>query len=269
MQRVIHIRRKQRKPEPRKRAHKRRCGKSTSREASIRVDKISLDALVGDDGAHSEDTGADIRHDPVAVSLGRPAVDEEAGGGAYGSDGEKGHAEFGATDSRVSVFETAVDAVVKGRADLRPEPEAQTEGNVVQAADAGGFVVVFRARPEGREGRENKVHDSVDVGHVEGEDLHDGLGGEEAEGTDKGGADDLRKASVEFLGFGMVRLVAGFFAELLGSYLEEFRAVGFPEDYQAADLDDSVGDAGGIEDPAPGSVFGNEPACYRAGGWSQ
>lgn len=164
LQRLIHIRGKKRKPKPGKRPHKRRSRQRTGRKPAIRIDQVRLDTLVGDDVAHSEEGGADVGGDPVLVGLGGPAVDEEADGGAEGGDGEEGSAELGAAGVVVLAFEAAVDSVVERRADLRAQPEAEAEGDVVEAADANGFVVVGWAGPEGWEGGQDKVHYAVDVG---------------------------------------------------------------------------------------------------------
>lgn len=67
----------------------------------------------------------------------------------------------------------------------------------------------------------------------------------------------------------MVGFITGFFSEILGSDLEQFRSVGFPEDQQARGLDDAVRDTGGIEDPSPGGVFGYKATCNWAGCWAQ
>ena len=56
--------------------------------------------------------------------LGRPAVDEEAGGENGGCNVEERGAELRAPNIVVSGFEAAVYAVVEGGAELRAEPEA-------------------------------------------------------------------------------------------------------------------------------------------------
>lgn len=102
----------------------------------------------------------------MAVSLGRPAVDKETNGGRHSRDIQQRRTELGSPRVVIPGFQTAVDAIIQRGADLRAEPEAQTQGDVVQAADAGGFVVVIFASPEEGEGREHEVHDSVGVCHV-------------------------------------------------------------------------------------------------------
>lgn len=221
-----------------------------------------------DDVAYSEKTRADVRRDPVRAVLSCPAVDEETGGREEGREGEEGDAELGASDAVVAGFEMPVDAVVEGGADLGAEPEAQAQGDVVEAADAGGLVVVGRVGPEGWEGREHEVHDAVDVGHVDGEGLDDGLGGEEAEGADERGPKDLGEGLVLALGFGLVGGVVGVFTEGVSADAEDLGSVGFAEEEETGDLDDAVGDGGGVEDPAPGGVFGDEAAGDRADGWA-
>lgn len=44
--------------------------------------------------------------------------------------------------------------------------------------------------------------------------------------------------------------------------MEEDGWVGLLEEEEAGDLDDCVGDGGGIEDPSPGGVFGDKSAGY-------
>lgn len=78
----------------------------------------------------------------------------------------------------------------------------------------------------------------------------------------------MEEVFVLALGFGLVGVVACFFAEALGALEQEFGAVGLAEEVEACDLDDAVGDGGCIEDPAPGCVFGDEAADDGAYGWA-
>ena len=117
----------------------------------------------------------------MRMGLGGPAVDEQAGGNQEAAGSHERNAEFGPADVVVPALEDAVDFIVQGRADLRAEEEADAERDVVQAADAGGFPVA--GGPEGGKGGENKVHDAVKVGHVQGEDLDDLLRAEELKRT--------------------------------------------------------------------------------------
>lgn len=71
------------------------------------------------------------------------------------------------------------------------------------------------------------------------------------------------------LGFGLERWVVGAFAKTLSAGTQDFRAVGFAQEEKAGDLDDAVGDGGRVEDPAPGGVFGDEPASDGTYGWSE
>ena len=66
--------------------------------------------------------------------------------------------------------------------------------------------------------------------------------------------------------FGFERVVARLFAQSFGFYVEDLRRVGFAEEEKAADLDECVGYACGVEDPAPGRLFRDEAACYGADG---
>lgn len=73
--------------------------------------------------------------------------------------------------------ELLVQPVGDLRVDLRPEEEAQAQRDVVQAADAEALAVHLSV--EGREGRQDQVEEAEQVAHVHGDDLHDGLGGQQ------------------------------------------------------------------------------------------
>lgn len=99
--------------------------------------------------------------------------------------------------------------------------------------------------------------------------MDDGLGGEEAEGTDEGGAHDLSEGFVLALEFVLVVCVGGFFAEFLGALFEDYGGVGFLQEEEAGYLDYAVRDGRRVEYPAPGRIFGDEAACDGADGWPE
>lgn len=157
--------------------------------------------------------------------------------------------------------------VVDRGADLGGEEEAEAEGDVVEAADADGFVV--DGLPEAGEGGEDEVEDSVEVGHVDGEDLHDGLRAEEAEGAHEGVFERVGEGAFRVLEFGFEVRVAGLFAEPLGFLVQEFGRVGFFEEEKAEYLDDGVGDGGGVECPSPCCSLRDEAARDGSDGWTE
>ena len=181
-QTIIHGWREKREPEPGQTPQHRRRADRRGRKARIAIDEIRLNALKAYDDAGAEDGGADVGHDPVGVVLSGPAVEEEADGEDGGAGDHERDAEFGFAGASVALLERLVDVVVDRGADLGGEEEAEAQGDVVEAADADAFVV--DALPEAREGGEDEVEDAVEVGHVDGEHLHDGLRAEEAEGPD-------------------------------------------------------------------------------------
>ena len=149
----------------------------------------------------------------MQAGLRAPAVDEEADGDEHRSRHHQRHAELAAADAVVLGFEALVDAVCGEGGDLRADEEADAEGDVVEAADADALVV-GRAGPESREGGQDEVHDAVDVADVEGEDLHDGLREEEAEGALEGGAEVLAELAVGGVELGVEVFVAGLLDQL-------------------------------------------------------
>lgn len=99
--------------------------------------------------------------------------------------------------------------------------------------------------------------------------MDDGLGGEEAEGTDEGAAHDLSERFVLALEFRLVVGVGGFFAEFLGALFEDYGGVGFLQEKEAGYLYYTVRDGGRVEYPAPGRILGDEAACDGADGWPE
>jgi hypothetical protein len=266
-QKIIHGRREKREAEASQAPQNRSGADGGSGEAGIAIDEIRLNTLKADDDASAEDTSADIRHDPVCMVLSGPAVEEEAYRQDSGAGDHEGDAELRSAGSVVALLEGLVDVIVDGGADLGGEEEAEAEGDVVEAADADGFVV--DALPEAGEGGEDEVEDAVEVRHVDGEDLHNGLRGQEAEGPHEGASEGVGEGAFRVLKFGLEVGVAGFIAEPFGFLMQEFGRVGFSEEEEAGDLDDGVGDRGGVECPAPGGSLRDEAACDGPNCWSE
>lgn len=225
MQGIIHIGRKKRKPKASKRPQDGNGSQGTRGKSGVRIDDISLNTLVGDDIPDRKDRRTNIRGYPVAVSLSRPAVDKETDRGGHGGDTEQRRAELRLPGVIIANLQTTVNTIIQRGTDLRAEPEPQTQGDIVQPPNTGGFIVIGLPRPEERERRKHEVHDTVGVGHVERESLHDRLGGEQPKGTDESGAKDLRESLILSFFFGLERLVAGLLAQFLGPRVEDLGAV--------------------------------------------
>lgn len=71
------------------------------------------------------------------------------------------------------------------------------------------------------------------------------------------------------LEFGFEVRVAGFFAEPFGFFVQEDWGVGLFEEEEAGDLDDGIGDGGGVECPSPGCSLRDEAACDGSDGWTE
>lgn len=67
----------------------------------------------------------------MCLVLACPAVNEEAGRGEEGWDAEEWDAKLGFANAVVTGFQAAVDAVVEWSTDLRAQPEANSEGDIV------------------------------------------------------------------------------------------------------------------------------------------
>ena len=137
--------------------------------------------MKADDVARREDGGPNVGEYPVSVSLSSPSVDKQASRNHEATRDHEGDAKLGAANMIVPSLQLAVDPIIERRAHLRTEEEADAQRNVVQAADAGGFPIT--GGPEGGEGGENEVHDSIEVCHIQSEDLDDRLRAEELEWT--------------------------------------------------------------------------------------
>ena len=72
-------------------------------------------------------------------------------------------------------LQSAVDPIVGAGVDLRAETESQSERDVVETSDADRLAV--DTLPERRKGRDDEVEEAKKIGHVQGDDLDDGLGG--------------------------------------------------------------------------------------------
>ena len=154
----------------------------------------------------------------MGLVLGCPAVDEEAGRDEKRAGDHEGDAEFGAPCPVVPFLKPAVYAIVDRRAYLRSQEEPDAEGDIVQAADADAFVVA--GFPQYGEGGEDKVHEAVEVSHVDGEDLDDDLSAEEDEGSGDGAFHCIGEGAFRVFVFRVEGGVVGFFAEFFGFGVE-------------------------------------------------
>ena len=156
-----------------------------------------------------------------------PAVPEEACGDEEGAWEEEREAELGDPLAIIAVFlfQRLVDGVVEAGGALCANEVADSEGDVVEAGDADGFVI--DGSPEVREGGEDNVNEAVEVSDVEGEDLDDGLGAEEDERADEGSFEDFGGRPVQGFPFGVIGGVSRGAAEFLGFDGKDSRRVSF------------------------------------------
>lgn len=145
----------------------------------------------------------------MRLLLRRPAIPEQADRDEDRARDHQRDAKLRPAHAAVARFEGRVDAVLQRGADLGAEEEAAAQREVVEAADADGFVV--DGLPELREGGEDEVHEAVEVGHVEGEDLDDDLRAEELEGPAQADLESAEDGAVRMVVFGAEAFVACFF----------------------------------------------------------
>jgi hypothetical protein len=92
---------------------------------------------------------------------------------------------------------------------------------------------VVAVLPEAREGGEDEVHEAVEVGHVEGEDLHDYLGAEELEGPDQGDSEGLGDGAFGVVVFCEECFVSGGFDELFLLAMKKNGSICFLQEEEA------------------------------------
>lgn len=138
--------------------------------------------------------------------------EEEEKGNILPANDHKGDPELWFSNPVVARAQVAVNDIVEAGRDLARERVADAEGDVVERGDGQGFVV--DVRPEGGEGRAHNVDEAEDEGQVEGQELHNRLGEEEAEGPDQGEGDFFRQGHAPLvLVYGREVLVACRFPE--------------------------------------------------------
>ena len=235
VQLLVHVWREEREAKPRQTPQHRGGANGAGSVLGVRVDEVRLDAQEARDNARAEDGGANVRHDPMDLGLGRPAIPEEADRDAQGAGDHERDAEFGLADTTVAALERAIDAVLRWGADLRAEEEAHAEGDVVQAADADGLVV--NAGPEPGEGQQDEIHDAVEVGHVEGEQLDDNLSAEELEGTAESGFEGRGEGPVRVVPLGMQVIVSRLLDKFPLLVLQDDGRVRLLEEEETGDCD--------------------------------
>lgn len=256
---VVQAGREQRKPEPGERPEHGGGADGAGGVARVRVDQVRLDALEADDGARGEQGRANVGPDPVRLVLGRPPVDEQADGHEHGAGDHHGHAVLGPAGPAVARLEPGVHAVLQRRAHLRAQEEAHAQRDVVEAADAEALAVALGRgrRPQAGERDEHDVHEAVEEHHVEGEDLQDDLGAQQAKGPHKGDAQRLGQGPVGVVERRVEVVVARLLDELPLLPGEQDRHVGLAQEDDARDLNGGVCDRGRVKCPSPCRVLGD------------
>lgn len=122
--------------------------------------------------------------------------------------------------------------------------------------------------PQPGEGREHQVHQAVEVGHVAREDLEDGLGAEEDEGSLHGDFEGRGERAVRGVEFSVEVVITSFLDEFVALPGEELRGVGFLQEEEAEALHEGGEDCGRVETPPPGCVLADEAAGDGANGWA-
>jgi len=120
---------------------------------------MGLYRLAADLHSESEDGGAHVDDEPVEMFLGGPAVYEEADWCEDGSRQQEGDVELGNGNTVGAVLHSAEDDIHKWTTNFRAGDFTGAHGNVVEAADGYGLVVLFG--PEVGEGRKHEVGNAV------------------------------------------------------------------------------------------------------------
>lgn len=267
---IVHCRRKQGKPKPSQTPQHSHGADGAGRVPRVRVDHVALDALEADDDAGAEHDGANVGPDPVRVRLRGPAVDEDADGQKDGAGDEHRHAELwpaGPAVGDVAALEGGVDAVLQRRADLGAQEEAEAEGDVVEACDAGALVVLVG--PQRGERREDQVRHAVEEHHVQRHDLHNGLRGQQAERPSQRRRQRLEHGPVRAVVLGHEIRVARLLDQCLLLALQQHRRVRLLQEEDARRLDHAARNRRAVKDPSPRRPVRHPAAGNRAQRGSQ
>lgn len=120
---------------------------------------------------------------------------------------------------------------------------------------------------DGWERRKNQVEEPEKVGHVERDQLHDGLRHQHPSRPNHGTADGLYHRLLAVLRNVQVR-VSRLLGQTVAAFLENYGTMRLGQEEVTCDLDDTRGDGGRVEDPAPCRVFRDEASSqwtdYRA-----
>lgn len=139
-----------------------------------------------------------------------PAIDEESSWDQKAAWDHERCSIFRLTNAVVSMLETAVKFIVERCADLSAEEEAYAERNIVQTADADAFMIT--CFPQSRESGKDEVHESVEISHVDCQDLDYRLGTEKSEWTDETAFQGIGQAAFRMFKFSMQCRISGLFA---------------------------------------------------------
>ena len=195
------------------------------------------------------------------MGLCTPAIPEKSYGYQKRTGYHERYTELWLSYAVVAFLECTVYLILARSAYLGAKEESYAERDIVETPNTDAFVVF--CFPQRWEGGEHQVHETVEVGHVDSQDLYDNLGAEEFEGSYEGDAESSHNSSVRVIPFGVESFIAGLFDKFLLFSVEKNRRVGFLKEEQARDLNKCVRNSCCVEYPSPGSSLGNESSCDR------
>lgn len=112
---------------------------------------------------------------------------------------------------------------------------------------------------DGGEGGKNEIEEPEQIGHVERDELHDGLRRQHPSGPNHGAADGLHHRLLAVLRNVQV-LIARLLEQTVATFLEDYGTMRLGQEEIACELNDTRGDGGRVKNPAPCGVLCNEAA---------
>ena len=163
----------------------------------------------------------------MGVVLGRPAVKKETDRHEHAARDHEGNTELGLASVVIALLQHPIDTVVDRRTDLGAEEESRSERYIIKAADTNRFVIP--CLPQHRKCRKYKVHQAIEIGHVNGEDLNNDLRAEQAERSHQRVLENIWKRFLWVFILRVKSCVASLFSKLLGLPMKQLWCVSFSQ----------------------------------------
>lgn len=176
----------------------------------------------------------------MCIPLSRPTIYEQAYGNKTAPRDHQRDTKLWTANIVVLSFQSTVDLIIQGSANLSSEEEADAQGDVIQATNANGLVVLLF--PQNWKCGQYEIHEAVKICHVDRQGLDYGLRAQKFERAYQAPLHSVGERSLRMLELCVEGFVTSLFSKLINFRGKQFRWIGFSEEEKSTQLYDGVGD---------------------------